>query len=590
MSTTKRLIAILLYVLVCAFIAHAQDGRQEPQAGRPISQDVTIIIGQKQVRLTAQKAVEEMRLQVFDQSGVLVYDSGVITGSELNWPLQNGNGEAVKSGLYVYTLSVKDAGATDPCVRRGHFIVDRAGDRQTNADRLWITSQSENGVGAELTVACNEENTVAGAVIAGERRVEAERGGIKREAGNRAIEGETRTDKPDVLAVNGTGTPGRVAKFTGPEQIGDSTITTDNFGNVGIGVSSPQQKLHVDGNEILSTGGGAGFKFRDRGSASGADDWVWYSSGNLARFWRANVGDLISVTPNGNVGIGTPSPPTKLSIDQGDVTVAGRIRLGVNLIQASFAGDPGPGGIAATGNVLVIGRLGVGTSSPELPFQLAGFNIQEANVRSFNERAILSLDSNINGQRRVWTLENGIYGEAGKFAVYDRTANRARLTIDPSGITGVDTLQIRGGSDFSESFDISDARNSMAATMQVEPGMVVSIDPDNPGKLVISNRAYDRRVAGIISGAGGVRPGLMMSQEGSMADGKHPVALTGRVYCWGDASHGAIEPGDLLTPSDIPGYAMKVTDHIKAQGAVIGKAMTGLKHGKGLVLVLVTLQ
>jgi hypothetical protein len=66
--------------------------------------------------------------------------------------------------------------------------------------------------------------------------------------------------------------------------------------------------------------------------------------------------------------------------------------------------------------------------------------------------------------------------------------------------------------------------------------------------------------------------------------------LTGRVYCWANASYGPIEPGDLLTTSDTPGHAMKVTDHAKAQGAIIGKAMTELKQGKGLVLVLVTLQ
>jgi hypothetical protein len=97
-------------------------------------------------------------------------------------------------------------------------------------------------------------------------------------------------------------------------------------------------------------------------------------------------------------------------------------------------------------------------------------------------------------------------------------------------------------------------------------------------------------VAGIISGAGGVKPGMTMSQTGSIADGNHPVALSGRVYCWADASSGPIEPGDLLTSSNIPGHAMKVTNHTKAQGAIIGKAMTGLKDGKGLVLVLVTLQ
>lgn len=35
---------------------------------------------------------------------------------------------------------------------------------------------------------------------------------------------------------------------------------------------------------------------------------------------------------------------------------------------------------------------------------------------------------------------------------------------------------------------------------------------------------------------------------------------------------------------------MKVSDFQKAQGAIIGKAMTGLEGGDGMVLVLVNLQ
>jgi hypothetical protein len=57
-----------------------------------------------------------------------------------------------------------------------------------------------------------------------------------------------------------------------------------------------------------------------------------------------------------------------------------------------------------------------------------------------------------------------------------------------------------------------------------------------------------------------------------------------------DASNGPIEPGDLLTTSSAPGQAMKVTDHARAQGAILGKAMTGLSEGNGMVLVLVALQ
>ena len=68
------------------------------------------------------------------------------------------------------------------------------------------------------------------------------------------------------------------------------------------------------------------------------------------------------------------------------------------------------------------------------------------------------------------------------------------------------------------------------------------------------------------------------------------MALSGRVYVLADASGGAIKPGDLLTTSTTPGHAMRVTDHNKAQGAILGKAMSALNDGKGMVLVLVTLQ
>ena len=53
---------------------------------------------------------------------------------------------------------------------------------------------------------------------------------------------------------------------------------------------------------------------------------------------------------------------------------------------------------------------------------------------------------------------------------------------------------------------------------------------------------------------------------------------------------GAIQPGDLLTTSATPGHAMRVGDYDQGQGAILGKAMSRLEEGKGLVLVLVSLQ
>ncbi len=145
------------------------------------------------------------------------------------------------------------------------------------------------------------------------------------------------------------------------------------------------------------------------------------------------------------------------------------------------------------------------------------------------------------------------------------------------------SLTIRGGSDLAEPFKITSDND------EIPQGSVVVIDEENPGRLKVSSQAYDTRVAGVLSGANGIHPGIQMLQEGLLDGGKN-VALTGRVYVLADAAGGPIKPGDLLTTSDTPGHAMKVTDHARAQGAILGKAMSGLKQGQGMVLVLVTLQ
>ncbi len=157
------------------------------------------------------------------------------------------------------------------------------------------------------------------------------------------------------------------------------------------------------------------------------------------------------------------------------------------------------------------------------------------------------------------------------------TAPDQRLVVN--GTAKVDVLQIVGA-DFAEKFPTTD---------EVQPGMVVEIDPDNPGNLRLARGAYNKRVAGIVAGANGLSKGIVLgNMEGS--ENHAPVAISGRVWVYADATQHAIEPGDLLTTAARPGYAMKATDLRKAQGATLGKAMTRLEKGQtGFVLVLVNL-
>jgi len=183
----------------------------------------------------------------------------------------------------------------------------------------------------------------------------------------------------------------------------------------------------------------------------------------------------------------------------------------------------------------------------------------------------------------------------GAYLNMKKTDGTSTITLDTEyagtgkGRIVCDEIRLKGGADLAEYFDVInlDEENQM-----LEPGTIVSIDPANPGKLVPCSEAYDKKVAGIISGANGVDPGMLMGHDNTIASGDFPVALTGRVYVKADNSNGNIEPGDFLTTSNQKGFATKVRKNKmkKAKGAIIGKAMTSLHDKEGYVLVLVSLQ
>jgi hypothetical protein len=153
--------------------------------------------------------------------------------------------------------------------------------------------------------------------------------------------------------------------------------------------------------------------------------------------------------------------------------------------------------------------------------------------------------------------------------------------------TGADSIVLNGSegdivlrnADCAEEFDVAE---------EVEAGTVMVLDALD-ACLRPSTTAYDRRVAGVVSGVGGYRAGIVFDRQPGTKN-RRAVALAGKVYCKVDARNGAIEIGDLLTTSSTPGHAMTTRDPIKAFGAVIGKALQPFAEGTGLIPILVGLQ
>jgi hypothetical protein len=121
----------------------------------------------------------------------------------------------------------------------------------------------------------------------------------------------------------------------------------------------------------------------------------------------------------------------------------------------------------------------------------------------------------------------------------------------------------------------------------IEPGTVVVLNQH--GLVRPGDEAYDKKVAGVVSGAGDYRPAIVLDKQRSQAS-RLPVALMGKVCCKVDAQYSPIEVGDLLTTSPTPGHAMKAADPHKAFGSVIGKALGPLNTGQGMIPILIALQ
>ena len=123
------------------------------------------------------------------------------------------------------------------------------------------------------------------------------------------------------------------------------------------------------------------------------------------------------------------------------------------------------------------------------------------------------------------------------------------------------------GADCAEVFEISEDK-------QIDSGTVLVIGED--GKLHQSEKSFDKRVAGVVSGGRGCNPGITLNSSDNQ-NRKLPIALVGKVYCKVDASYNPIETGDLLTTSPTSGHAMKANNPVEAFGAIIGKALSSLK-------------
>ncbi|HII29497.1 TPA: hypothetical protein HA317_00340 [Candidatus Woesearchaeota archaeon] len=345
---------------------------------------------------------------------------------------------------------------------------------------------------------------------------------------------------------------------------GAASLTINKDGKMAIydtGYAAPSATS--DGWRIRTYGGGDNYGL----GIDGSTQWYstnrfhrWYSNGGTSTYTKQMELDNSDLKVRGTVTTSDDSSGDYMVLGAlgRDIMSTGSIyiRPGSTTAGSAFEGTGGN-----VQDLYLTGQLRMGSSSYALPSAASsGWRMRTYGNSNFYG---LGIDS-----YTQWYVSGGHH----KWYKTDGTNYLLRMWLNDEG-----NLYLKGSVYTGQSLDVAEDISCPGC----EAGDVVVADPDNDETAVPSTEAYDTRVIGVIS----EEPAVYMGKT----PGWKPLALAGRVAVKADAGYGEIKRGDILVSSPTRGHAMVCSERSECSGAIIGKALSTLKEGRGKVTVLVSL-
>lgn len=337
-------------------------------------------------------------------------------------------------------------------------------------------------------------------------------------------------------------------------------LTLQDNGNVGVGTTSPANRLHLHGSvaDLALTFTNAANSAGRRGYRIAFDnDRLTFQRANDSGSYVAN--HLAIAQETGNVGIGTVTPNAPLQI------------VGGNWDVTSSEGDL---------------KIGDDTFRLKIGVARGGGGAGDVRIRAQGGTSRLMLGS---GTSDVVIIQGSDVTFGGRIGVFGQPAT-PRTTGWAGGIHTFD-LEVEGTAWARHGWQSGhrDLAENYASETALEPGEVVCFDRERD-VVVRSTDPNDTLICGVVSTAPGV---LLNADDAVDAQQLFPIALCGRVPCKVVDENGPIRRGDLLTSSSTPGHAMRAEPGrldgkaIYRAGTIVGKALEPLEAGTGLIEIFV---
>ena len=559
---------ILPVFVTLGVTAQAQDARARETSGAA-GPAVTISLTERGVRFAALGSFGKMRLEVFNADGTSLHNSDFAAGSVRDWVLDSKDGQLLPDGTYLCVITIRDLSGR-LTTKQGSVVLQGGQPSLKMPDGESVEVVQPDKSLARVTDPPDNALTLIG------------------------------HDGKNGQVVNTRGAlTFRFGDFFGGKDKELMRLTPE--GNLGLGVKSPQAKLDVAG--TIRTGGiefangtvqttGLSGRVDAQGNVVPATTGTG-TQGRLAK-WMDNGGTLgdsllnetgnfieLRATSGSGVNPTITNPNSTPNFAQFQFYPAS----GANT-NMSFATIPRGAGVA--NNRAQISVFGTDFLADQANYEFAA-------LRARGTDFVMGTGRSGNGLNRPFMLAAGFLA--------DNLTNNGQLFLDTTGYVGIGTTTPQSPLDVNGNFNVTgnatvsgniaakyqDIAEWTSARTELPSGTVVSLDTLQPNSVLASNKAYDTRVAGVVS----AQPGVILGVGGP---NRVLVATTGRVKVRVNANRYPIKIGDLLVTSDKPGVAMKSQPFrvrgkvMHRPGTIIGKALESLSRGEGTILVLLSLQ